>query len=148
MRLEPGPIPGGGGEGAFAELSDGRMLCMSCAQVFQAYISSVPLLLLLVLVPVLLRLLLLLTTTVCLCGARVHLEFLPAIYMRVLFFCVCKTYTDKVLIYVHLKDLCAFTVDVGTATVGQTLPATPSIEGTPHTFISPLKFLTVLWYIR
>lgn len=31
MRLEPKPRPGG--EGPFAELSDKRMLCMSCAQV-------------------------------------------------------------------------------------------------------------------
>ncbi|CAM9725053.1 unnamed protein product, partial [Ectocarpus sp. 4 AP-2014] len=33
MRLEPMPQPPRkGGEGAFAELSDGRMLCMACAQ--------------------------------------------------------------------------------------------------------------------
>lgn len=33
MRLEPMSAPGGSGEGPFAELSDGRMLCMACAQV-------------------------------------------------------------------------------------------------------------------
>lgn len=33
MRLEPMSVPGGGGEGPFAELSDGRMVCIACAQV-------------------------------------------------------------------------------------------------------------------
>lgn len=33
MRLEPNPKPDGRGEGPFAELQDGRMVCMPCAQV-------------------------------------------------------------------------------------------------------------------
>ncbi|CAN0124504.1 unnamed protein product, partial [Hapterophycus canaliculatus] len=32
MRLEPMATPGYGGEAPFAELSDGRMLCMACVQ--------------------------------------------------------------------------------------------------------------------
>ncbi|CAM9111070.1 unnamed protein product [Ascophyllum nodosum] len=32
MRLEPNAKPGGGGEGPFAQLQDGRMVCITCAK--------------------------------------------------------------------------------------------------------------------